>query len=75
MEYGTYIQRKQDLNGFFYDDGNTYVLKSELIIKGTMFGKRVQRFVTTREENIEIDDDFDFWLTEQILFKRIKEGQ
>ncbi|MEW6482426.1 MAG: acylneuraminate cytidylyltransferase family protein [bacterium] len=75
MEYGFYTQRRQELRGFFYDDGNVYVIKGELIKKGTMFGKKVERFETTREQNIEIDDEFDFWIAEQILLKRIKEGK
>ncbi|MEW6680126.1 MAG: acylneuraminate cytidylyltransferase family protein [bacterium] len=75
MEYGTYTQRRQELRGFFYDDGNVYVIKGELIKKGTMFGKKVERFETTREQNIEIDDEFDFWIAEQVLLKRIKEGK
>ena len=69
MEYGTYNQRRQDLAGYFYDDGNVYVLKSSLIQQGKMFGERVTRVITKREENIEIDDEFDFWLAEQVLLK------
>jgi len=73
MEYGTYTQRRQDLKGFFYDDGNVYVVKSELIRSGKLVGKKAGRIETSREENIEIDDDFDFWMVEQILLKRVKE--
>ena len=75
MEYGTYTQRRQDLEGFFYDDGNVYAIKADLIKKGKLFGKNVERFETSREENIEIDDDFDFWMVEQMLLKRFKEGR
>jgi CMP-N-acetylneuraminic acid synthetase len=73
MEYGTYTQRRQDLSGFFYDDGNVYVMKSRLIKRGRRFGDKVERFQISREQNIEIDDEFDFWMTEQILLKRIEE--
>jgi len=73
MEYGTYTQRRQDLKGFFYDDGNIYVIKSELIKNGILVGKKAERVETTREQNIEIDDDFDFWILEKILLQRIKE--
>lgn len=73
MEYGTYTQRRQDLEGFFYDDGNVYVVKSKLIKSGKLTDKKVGRIEIAREENIEIDDDFDFWMVEQILLKRIKE--
>ncbi len=74
-EYGTYSKRRQELNGFFYDDGNVYVVRSELIKKGKLYGKKAQRVLTSREENIEIDDEFDFWLADQILRRRIKRGK
>lgn len=70
MEYGSYTQRRQELKGFFYDDGNVYVVKSDLIKKGTMYGKKVERLKTTKEQNIEIDDEFEFWMAEQVLLKR-----
>ncbi len=43
MEYGTYTQRRQDLKGFFYDDGNVYVIKSGLIKEGKTFGKNAEK--------------------------------
>lgn len=73
MEYGSYTKRRQELEGFFYDDGNIYVLKADLIKEGTLFGKKAERIEISREQNIEIDDDFDFWLAEKILEKRIAE--
>lgn len=75
MEYGTYTQRRQELTGFFYDDGNVYVLKTELIKKETMFGEKTARVLISKEQNIEVDDGFDFWLAEQTLIKRIKENK
>lgn len=71
MEYGTCGKRRQELKGFFYDDGNVYVIKSKLIRRGKMFGKKACRVITDRESNIEIDDNFDFWMAEQALFKRM----
>ena len=47
-EYGTYYQRRQELKGFFYDDGNVYVIKAALIKKGKMFGEKVERLETSR---------------------------
>lgn len=72
-EYGSYTQRRQELKGFFYDDGNVYVVKSDLIRTGKMHGKKVERVETSREQNIEIDDPFDFWMAEQVLLKRLEE--
>lgn len=74
MEYGSYTQRRQELKGFFYDDGNVYVVRADLIRKGTMHGKRAERVEISREQNIEIDDDFDFWLAGQVLEKRKRGG-
>jgi N-acylneuraminate cytidylyltransferase len=73
MEYGTYSKRRQELKGFFYDDGNVYVVRSGLVKKGKLYGKKAQKVLTLREENVEIDEEFDFWLAEQILLKRAKE--
>lgn len=70
MEYGSYTQRRQELEGFFYDDGNVYVVKSELIRGGTMFGKKVEKLEIEKEQNLEIDDEIDFWMVEQVLLKR-----
>lgn len=69
-EYGSYTQRRQELEGFFYDDGNVYVVKSDLIKKGTLFADKAERMEISREQNIEIDDEFEFWMAEQILKKR-----
>lgn len=59
--------------GFFYDDGNVYVIKTDLIRQGKLFGGRIERVGITREENIEIDDEFDLWMAEQVLSRRLKE--
>jgi len=75
MEYGSYTKRRQELKGFFYDDGNVYVVRSNLIRRGKMHGRRVERMEISREQNFEIDDEFDFWINEQILRKRMKEGK
>lgn len=70
QEYGSCDLRRQDIKGFFYDDGNVYVIKADLIRKGDRFGKKVERVITGREQNIEIDDEFDFWMAEQVLKRR-----
>lgn len=74
MEYGSYTQRRQDLEGFFYDDGNVYVFRKDIIEEGDRYGRNMERMCISREQNVEIDDEFDFWIAEQILLKRIKEG-
>ena len=70
VEYGKNNLRRQDIEGFFYDDGNIYVTKEDLIERGERYGKKVGRKVISRWENIEIDDEFDFWIAEKILQAR-----
>ncbi len=67
VEYGKNNLRRQDIDGFFYDDGNIYVIKADLIERGERFGEKIGRKVISRWENTEIDDKFDLWLGEQIL--------
>ena len=70
IEYGKNQLRRQDIEGFFYDDGNVYVIKADIVKKGDRCGKKIGRKVISRWENVEIDDEFDFWLAEQILKER-----
>jgi CMP-N-acetylneuraminic acid synthetase len=70
VEYGKNEARRQDIPGFFYDDGNVYVVKADLLRKGDRFGERIERMVLDREQNVEIDDEFDFWMAEQVLKRR-----
>lgn len=71
-KWGKYNQRRQDLKGWFHDDGNVYIHKADLIKKGTPLGKKMERVLISREQNFEIEDELDFWLNEQILKKRLK---
>ena len=69
QEYGA-EHRRQDVPGFFYDDGNVYIYRRELIAKGDPVGRRVERVLLDREQSVEIDDEFDFWLAERVLERR-----
>jgi CMP-N-acetylneuraminic acid synthetase len=71
VEYGKNDLRRQDIDGFFYDDGNCYVMKAGLVRAGDRYGKRIERVLLDREQNVEIDDDFDLWLAEQVLKRRV----
>lgn len=73
-EYGTNTLPRQQISGFFYDDGNVYVIKAANIIAGDRYGKKIGHKFISRYENAEIDDAFDFWLLEQILKKQYTEG-
>lgn len=67
FEWGTYSARRQNLQPFFHDDGNIYVIKAKNIINGDLFAGKRETFVVERECNFEIDDEFDFWINEKIL--------
>lgn len=71
VEYGKNELRRQDIPGFFYDDGNVYVIRAGLVRQADRIGKRIERMVLDRDQNVEIDEDFDFWLAEQILKRRM----
>lgn len=71
FEYGSYTARRQELNGFFYDDGSVYVVKSSLVRAGRLHGEKVGKVETTKEQNFEIDDELDFFINEQILLHRM----
>lgn len=73
-EYGKNTLPRQQIKGFFYDDGNVYVIKAENILKGDRYGTKIGRKIISRYENAEIDDEYDFWLLEQILKKQENEG-
>lgn len=72
VEYGKNQLRRQDIEGFFYDDGNVYVIKADIIKKGDRYGSKIGRKIISRWENVEIDDEFDFWVAERILESRWK---
>jgi len=69
--YNSPPRNRQDISGWFYDDGNLYVLDTKLILQGKTRSKHYLPVYVSKEESIEIDDDFDFWMAEQILLKRM----
>ena len=70
-EYGQNMPRRQEMHPRLVDNGNVYVLKVEVIRAGRWLGDRLAVFETTREEGVEIDEEFDLWLAEQILVRRL----
>ncbi|HEV8657223.1 MAG TPA: acylneuraminate cytidylyltransferase family protein [Thermoanaerobaculia bacterium] len=73
-EYGKNELRRQDITGFFYDDGNVYVMRGDLLAKGDRYGQAIERVLLDREQNIDIDDEFDFFVAEQVLKRRNGRG-
>jgi CMP-N-acetylneuraminic acid synthetase len=77
-EYGSTMSRRQDMQGYFHDDGNCYVINKNLILQGKLFNENhlgiyYQDAQAEKEQSVEIDCLFDLWLCEQILLKREKE--
>ena len=54
-EYGTHNNtRRQDYKGFFYDDGNVYILDKKLAMEGVWCGINPCKFPIARHMNYEI---------------------
>lgn len=72
IEYATHQNlRRQDINGFFYDDGNIYIINSILLKENSWFGKKICRKVIEKELNFEIDDITDFKIVKSLLNDRL----
>jgi len=69
-EYGREMPRRQEIRPRLIDNGNVYVMRADLLRKGDRYGKRIATLETSREESMEIDEPFDFWLAEKILRER-----
>lgn len=67
--------RRQDIKGFFYDDGNIYIISSDLIKQNKWFGDAICRKVINKELNYEIDDLIEFNIIAGILQNRLMEGK
>lgn len=70
LEYGSHNNlRRQDYNGFFYDDGNIYILKRDIIKKGLWSGEKPCKFEIDKKMTFEIDDEIDFTIVEALMKK------
>jgi CMP-N-acetylneuraminic acid synthetase len=69
-EFGSHNNlRRQDYEGFFYDDGSVYILSRELIKKGLWCGEKPLRYINEKYMNFEIDDEVDFTIIEALFNK------
>ena len=68
QEFGSHNNmRRQDYQGFFYDDGNVYVLNRKLALAGRWFGENIAKHVIDKQQNFEIDDEIDFVILESLM--------
>ncbi|MDR3152710.1 MAG: acylneuraminate cytidylyltransferase family protein [Deltaproteobacteria bacterium] len=66
--------RRQDIRKVFVNDGSVIVTRAEILYNESLFGEKAGTFVTSREENVDIDEEFDFWLAGKVLEKAMEEG-
>ena len=72
LEWGTHNNLpRQRSKGYFYDDGNVYVHRSEILRAGKWYGERLERMVVEHHYNLDIDDEVDFWAAEAVMAKLI----
>ena len=70
QEFGSHNNmRRQDVKGFFYDDGSLYILTPSLIKKNQWSGNNTKKIVNKRQFTFEIDDEIDFLILEQLIKK------
>lgn len=65
---------RQQLEGYFHDDGNVYIFKSEVLKAGRWTGDKLCRMEIPHIYNLEIDNISEFWATEGIL-KQVLAGK
>ncbi len=66
--------RRQDIQYVFVNDGSVIASTAQTVLNGSLFGQRAGTLVTSREENVDIDDEFDFWLAEKTLERVLARG-
>lgn len=66
--------RRQDIDYVFVNDGSVIVSTRATVLNGSLFGRQAGTIITSREENVDIDEAFDFWLAEKVLEKVISSG-
>ncbi|MDR2460704.1 MAG: acylneuraminate cytidylyltransferase family protein [Deltaproteobacteria bacterium] len=66
--------RRQDITTVFVNDGSVIASNAQVVLNGSLFGDKAGTMVTTKEENVDIDDDYDFWLAGKIIEKGLDEG-
>lgn len=76
LEYGKHHNlRRQDISGFFYDDGNIYILDRSVILNKKWSGENILRLVNCEEQNLEIDTELELFVVDKVLDKRIQENR
>jgi len=68
IEWGTHNNLpRQSIKGYFYDDGNVYVHRADVLRQGRWYGERLERMIVEHHYNLEIDDQVDLWAAEAVM--------
>lgn len=68
IEYGTHNNlRRQDFEGYFYDDGSLYITTIELISSSKWVGENPYYYINEKQFTYEIDDMIDFKILEMLI--------
>ena len=69
IEFGTHLnERRQEIKGFFYDDGSLYILPKRLVDVGSWNGSNPKLYINEKQFTYEIDDKIDLTILKH-LFK------
>ena len=60
---------QQEMQGFFYDDGNVYVHRADHLREGKWFGEKRHELVVEPWYNLEMDTVADFWMAEGLIHR------
>lgn len=60
---------RQKLTGWFYDDGNVYVHKTNYLKNDNWYGKKLEKMVIDKYYNFEIDSAVDFLVVEALMHR------
>ena len=66
--------RRQDIKYVFVNDGSVIVSTRTTVLNNSLFGQKTGTLISSREENVDIDDEFDFWLAEKVLERALSQG-
>ncbi len=61
---------RQQLPGIFKETGGFVICKRSVLNKKTRFGKKVSLYEVGKEEAVDIDDRYDWWLAERSLLRK-----
>jgi CMP-N-acetylneuraminic acid synthetase len=71
VPWGVPIERRQDIKGFFASDGSIYIVTPKTVFNGDLMGKKYSYVHTPKQQRVDIDEEFDFWMAEKIMKERM----